>query len=339
MVADPLGQVLLVLDMATGTADTLGRVGQGPAEYRQPDGLFPLPADSVMLVDLGNGRLTILDPDLTFGGTTPISQGTPMSGAMTIRMPQAVDSRGRIYFQQMMGRMGPGGEMADSAAVLRWDRGSGEIDTVAMVKLEQVQVRRSGGANAQNVSMSPVPMSPRDGWAVGWDGGLALVRSVDYHVEWIEENGTTTSGPPVEYRPVRVRQADKEEWVDGMAANRLSVGVENINGQITTSFRRGGGRETRQQIESYEWPDVMPAFKANRIRVAPDGTLWVERYVSAGSAATFDVFDRAGRLLRQVILPAGRRIAGFGEGVLYAVYGDESDLQWLEKYRLQTAGR
>ncbi len=333
MVADALGQALVVLDMVAGTADTIGRVGQGPEEYRQPDAVHRLPGDSTLLVDLGNGRLTVLGPDFAFGATQPIAQGSPMTGNMTVRMPQAVDSKGRVYYQRMMGRMRPNGELMDSAAVLRWDRQTDAVDTVAMVALEEIQVRRSGGPDNQSVDMSPVPMSPRDGWAAGWDGRVALVRAGDYHVDWVDPNGSVMSGPAVDYDPVRVRQADKEAWVDGLASSGLSIRVENVNGQVTTAFGRGGGRSRQRQIDSYDWPDVMPAFRANRIRVSPDGMAWVERFVSAGDPVPFDIFDQSGRLVKRVVLPVGRRVAGFGDGkVLYAVYGDEYDLQRLEKY-------
>jgi hypothetical protein len=67
MVADGLGQVLVIADLASGAADTIGAEGQGPDEYREPDGLFVLPGDSTLLVDLGNGRLTAIAPDGSFG--------------------------------------------------------------------------------------------------------------------------------------------------------------------------------------------------------------------------------------------------------------------------------
>ena len=67
LIADGLGQVLVIVDLDAGTVDTVGRVGGGPREYRMPDRLFALPGDSILLVDLGNGRLTVLDPDLEFG--------------------------------------------------------------------------------------------------------------------------------------------------------------------------------------------------------------------------------------------------------------------------------
>jgi hypothetical protein len=119
MIADPLGQALVVADLEAGVADTIGRVGGGPREYKQPDGVFPLPGDSTLLVDLGNGRLTVIGPDLTFGATTPIAQGEPRPGAgpgggMMIVLPRATDSRGGVYFQPM-GGFRPGGGPPDSA--------------------------------------------------------------------------------------------------------------------------------------------------------------------------------------------------------------------------------
>lgn len=333
LLPDPLGQVLLALDLAAGTADTIGREGRGPEEYRQPDAVYPLPGDSTLLVDLGNGRLTSLGPDLSFGETAPIADGSPMSGNMVIRMPQAVDSEGRVYFQQMMGRMRPDGETADSAPVLRWDRSSGAIETIVNVKLEEVNVRRGGGPNNQQVDMSPVPMSPRDGWAAGFDGRVAVVRAGVYRVDWINADGTVVSGPVVDYEPVRIRNADKEAYLDEMASAGMQVQVMNENGRITTAFSRGGGRSSQRQLDSYDWPDVMPAFRANRVRVSPEGMVWVQRYTSFGEETAIDVFDKDGQLTKRVFLPVGRRLVGFGDGVLYAAYADDLDLQWLEMYQ------
>ncbi len=335
MIADALGQVLLVVDMAAGRADTIGRTGQGPEEYRQPDGLFLLPGDSTLLVDLGNGRLTVLGPDLSLGKTTPIAQGSPgPGGGMLIRIPRGVDSRGRVYFQAMgMGR--PGGGMPDSAAILRWDRSTGTVDTVGQVKLQDRTRSTRGGRNNQMVEIRPKPMTPQDGWAVAWDGRVALVRSIDYHVEWIHPDGRVVRGPANEYKAVRLRTAEKEAWIERSQSGALRIGVELVNGVATTSFSRGGGgRSNEPDLGSYEWPDVMPPFRASGVRVSPDGEMWVERYVAAGAAPTFDVFDGNGQLIKRVILPQSRRIVGFGKGAVYVTRVDEFDLLWLERYKL-----
>ena len=339
MIADPLGQALVVADLHAGRADTLGRVGQGPREYRQPDGLFALPGDSTLLVDLGNARLTVIAPDGSFGATAPLAQGDPgpgPGGGLMIVMPRTVDAKGRVYFQGTMGgRLGQ--SLPDSAPVLRWDRASGKIDTVATVKIEELKRSTSGGPGNQNVMVRPVPLSPQDAWTVGADGRIALVRSDGYYVEWIMSDGRSVRGERVAYRPVPVRTADKEEWAAGIA-NGVQVMMTVDNGRRSMSMQRGGGagRNIMPDLDSYEWPDVKPAFRSNGTSVSPDGALWVERYVSAGSPRTFDVFGQDGRLTARVVLPAGRRLVGFGKGVVYLAWNDEFDLQYLERHRRPT---
>ena len=130
LVADALGQVLVHLDLDAGTADTLGSVGEGPDEYRQPDAVWPLPGGRTLLVDLGNGRLTELSPELEFGNTRPYAVGDIGPGRdLVLAIPQTVDDAGRLYFRSF-GRMG-GGEMApDSAYILRLDLESEVVDSV-----------------------------------------------------------------------------------------------------------------------------------------------------------------------------------------------------------------
>ena len=338
MIADPLGQALVVADLRSGRADTLGKVGQGPREYRQPDGLFALPGDSTLLVDLGNARLTVLGPDGSFGATTPLTQGESgpgPGGGLMIVLPRAVDGKGRVYFQGMMGG-GPGQALPDSAPVMRWDRGTGRIDTVAMVKIQELKRSTSGATGNQNVMVRPVPLSPQDAWTVGWDGRLALVRSAGYYVEWVNADGRVVRGGPVTYRPVPVRTADKEEWVAGMG-NGVQVSVSIENGRRSMSMRRGGGAgRDAPDLDSFEWPEVKPAFTANGAAISPDGALWVERYMPAGSPRAFDVFAPDAKLVARVVLPAGRRLVGFGKGVVYLAWNDEFDLQYLERHRRPT---
>lgn len=338
MIADPLGQALVVVDLRSGRVDTLGKVGQGPREYRQPDGLFALPGDSTLLVDLGNARLTVLAPDGSFGATTPLTQGESgpgPGGGLMIVLPRAVDGKGRIYFQGMMGGR-PGQALPDSAPVMRWDRSTGKIDTVATIKLQELKRSTSGAPGNQNVVVRPVPLSPQDAWTAGWDGRLALVRSAGYYVEWVNIDGRVVRGNPVSYRPVPVRTADKEEWVAGLG-NGVQVMVSIDNGQRSMSMRRGGGAgRDAPELDSFEWPEVKPAFAATGAVVSPDGALWVERYGPAGAPRTFDVFASNGGLTARVILPPGRRLVGFGKGVMYLAWNDEFDLQYLERHRRPT---
>ncbi len=336
MVADPLGQVLVIVDLTTGVADTIGRVGQGPEEYRQPDGIFPLPGDSTLLVDLGNARLTALGPSFGFGPTMPIAQGDPgrpgLGGGMLFLLPRQVDARGRLYLQGTgLGR--PGGALPDSAPVMRFDRASQRIDTVAVVKIRELRRQSSGGANNRSVSIQQVPLSPADGWAVAPDGRIALVRANPYSVEWHHPDGRVVRGPQIAYDPVPIRRAEKEEWVN-RSSGGLRIGVNINNGQRQMSFSRGGPAARNRELDQYSWPDRKPAFNAEAVRVTPDGTLWVERSRPAGQHAVYDVFGPDGELRTQITLPAGRQVIGFGNGVVYTMVRDEFDLQYLERYTM-----
>lgn len=337
MFADPLGQALVVADLDAQRADTLGRVGQGPQEYRQPDAVWPLPGDSTLVVDLGNGRLTAVAPDGTFAETWSIAQGEP-GPSMVMALPRAVDGQGRIY---VLGRPMPtrGGALPDSGAVLRLERGGGAPDTVATIKLEERRLNQSGGGGQQRVSVNPVPLSPADGWTVGMDGRIGVVRSADYHFEWIAPGGRVTAGPPVDYDPVRIGQAEKEEWArdqrnaGGGLAIRMTV---EGGGAAQVSMSRGGADsgDDDPDLDQFDWPDVKPPFYDGLIPVDGRGRAWVRRHLDAGEPPMYDVFGSDARHVGSVVLPEGRRIVGFGDGVLYAVVLDEFDLNYLERYAI-----
>ncbi len=332
MIADPLGQALTLVDMESGTSDTLGAVGQGPGEYRQPDGVFPLTGDSTLFVDLGNSRLTVIGPNLSFGATMPIAQSMQGMGrlGLLIVMPQAVDGRGALYLQPF--GAGPGGAFPDSSAVVRYDRVTGTIDTVTLLKRPELKRTTSGSGDNQSVSIRQIPLSPQDDWAVAMDGRLAAVRSDDYHLEWIKPDGSVVVGERVDYRPVPIKRAEQEEWVEA-SANGLSVEISINDGQRQMSFSRGGGGgRSEPDIDNFDWPAVKPPFVAGGVWVTPEGDAWVERSVAAGEPRRFDVFGEDANLRAQIVLPAGRQVVGFGEGTVYLVLTDEFGLQYLERY-------
>ena len=331
LVADPLGQVVVRLDLDAGTADTIGAVGEGPDEYRQPDAVWPLPGGRTLLVDLGNGRLTELGPELRFGETRPYAMVNREQGTLLMVLPQAVDDRGRLYFPDI-GGMGGG---ADSVGILRIDLETGVVDSLAMVKMPDMTRRETGGANNQNVQVSAIPLSPADAWGVSRDGRVAVARSGDYHLDWIVEDGSVTSGPAVPYDPVAIGRAEREEWRDARSEVGGGFGIEqtNINGVITIRATRGGASDDDDQ-DGTTWPEVKPAFYSRPVPVDGRGRAWIRRHREAGEATVYDVFDGSGEVEMTVEVGEGRRVVSFGDGKLYAVRMDEYGLQVLERYAL-----
>lgn len=329
LVADPLGQVLLVVDLDAGVADTLGAVGEGPDEYQQPDAVWPLPDGRTLLVDLGNTRLTELSPELEFGETRPYMLGSPLQGNLVMAIPQAVDGEGRVYVRSMGGM---GSMRSDSAAVLRLDLESDAIDSVARVKIPGTTM--TGTAN--NQSISQIPLSPADAWGVAEDGRIVVARVADYHVEWIDPDGATTSGPPVEYERVSIGTAEKEAWRDSRSESGGGMSVSAFadgSGAIQFSVSRGGASDD-EDLDSYPWPDELPPFYGSRIPVDPRGRAWVRTLGPAAATPVYHLFDASGERVMVVELLPGRRVVSFGDGKAYLVRMDEYGLQYLERYAL-----
>jgi hypothetical protein len=330
LVSDGIDETVLRIDLRTGKVDTLWRSGSGPGEYKSPDLLFEVPGGT-MLVDLGNARLSFYDAALKYQESMPIARGEPGLG-MTMVMPQVVDAQGRIYTQAIM--RDPAGGRADSGAVLRFDRVKGTLDTVAKLKMGEVEISQSGGPNNRSMSMRPVPLSPEDEWGVGPDGRVAIARASNYALEWVGGGKPTVKGPANPFKPVPIRDADKKEYGQDMS-NGLSIMVQNDNGRMSVRMGRGGlrgrDRDEQEALQNFKWPDTKPAARA--VMVAPDGTAWVERHVAAGTPREYDLFGPDGKLRKQVVLPAGRRLVGFGKGVVYLRETTADELLYLERYR------
>lgn len=322
MVADPLGRVLTVIDLTTGTGETLGRTGAGPQEYAQPDAVYALNGDTTLLVDLGNARLTVVAPDGTFLRTIPMSQRTT-SGALVVTLPRGVDQAGRLYFRA---EVQPRGMSPDSTALLRFDPATRALDTLTQLKVPELgPPPLPGGGGLRGKAIEPV-----DDWAVGPDGRVAVVRAGNYSVAWISPGGRTLAGPPNDFDPVRVGRAEQEEWLEENTVSQLTMRSDETG---TVRMYRAETDMIPSTINAYQWPSSLPAARPGRAQVSPWGEVWVERFVSAGEGPLIDRFDENGRKLGELRLPPGRRVGGFGHGAVFLVSTDEFGLQWIERYR------
>lgn len=341
LVADPLGQALVLVDMDEGTADTLGGVGPGPDEYMQPDAVYALPEGRTLLVDLGNSRLTELSADLEFEDSRSFVIGDVTSGgSLALAIPSAVDRHGRLYFR------GTGDMMSgvDSAYLLRVDRAVESVDSMARVKTPETIVASSdGGAGEQSTSVRQAPLSPADAWGVAADGRVAIARAGDrdplrkrhrYHVDWIMLDGSVIQGSPQAYEPLPVSREAKEEWVAARAASGLRVSVEAGGGDVAIRVSRGGGGSSGDDLDAHPWPDVLPPFYGVAIRVDSAGRAWVRVHTDGASASAYDLFGPSAEHEARVELGRGRQVVGFSAAKIYAVRTDDLGRQFLERYRM-----
>jgi len=334
LIADGLEKHVSYISFDSGTLQKIGREGEGPGEYSQPNGLFPLPNDGTLLTDIGNMRLTEIDR----GGT--LTESWPMmrpdaSGATLFIRPGGTDAKGGVYFSNAgLVMRGPGASSApsDSTPLLRFDPADQSIDTAAMLFQDltpsrggNTAMRVAGGGSFRVAGGFPRPFSPRDGWAVTDDGRVAVVRSVGYRVDWFGPKHTSTNGPAITYDPVRITSAEKNAWADRMSQAAMAI---RVGGNASQTMRM-----ERPNPDEVEFPEFMPPFDAEDVFVTPDGNVWVRRYQpNNDQRPLFDVFDARGQRVKQIRFPAGREVVGFGNKVVYVVAIDEDDLQWLERY-------
>ena len=317
LVTDWIEERLGAVDFDGGTARDIGRVGGGPREFRLPAGLVALPGDSTLLVDVGNGRLAVVGPDLAIHRTM---SGRPEEVRFGLT-PRYADVEGRLYFTTSPWGRGPAAGPSDSVDIARWDSERHMVVSIATVN--GVTRRRD-----QSPSMKPrfpnVPFAPQDAWAVTPEGDVFVVRSGDYHIERVTRDGKLEVGPPIEYPVLPVTHEDKFAYV---LWNTLSSPIGGRGeGMTHQPAEWSEPAYIEEMIANNEFAEVKPPFVPGGAWTTPEGELWVERSMPFGEPTTYDVFDRHATRVRQVALPEGRRLLGFGRGVLYAVVEDGDGL-------------
>jgi len=326
LAADPTSQVLLRLDLEAGTADTLGREGAGPQEYDGPDCVFPLPGDSTLLVDQGNGRLIVIDPQGTFVSWTPMASSNE-EGRLRIVRPRFVDAGGNIYATAPYWQ----DRVPDTSAIHRVDRTKWDETPVAWIWHPERVWRPK---DDKQVILAAV-----DGWAVGDDGRLVVVRANGYSVDWYLPDGRVIRGPPNDVDSYPLRRADMEAAAETVNANTIRTVTTGSATEITSmSSTRGLPASERRGIDDFDWPSTLPTFGRGTI-VSPQGEAWVARMMPAGELARYDVFDESGNRVGFIELPPGSKIIGFGTAsqastVAYVTHTDDVGSVWLERYKV-----
>jgi hypothetical protein len=308
LVSDQTENAVWRVDLAGGVRERVGREGAGPGEYQSPTGVMAFRGDSAVVSDLGNGRLAVLGPGLEMGRTIPMfAVGGTIAGA--------TDTLGGFYVDRVTEvRVARVRDPAagDRATLLRFAPGDGPVSSTEGETITHLTV--AGPPN-------PQIWYPWDGWAVGRDGRVLVVRNQDeYRVDWHFRDGRSVRGPVVADERVEVSGEDRRIWSE-----------QHPGGAAGGSVSFGGQPARRPQPG--EFPDRFPFANSRDVWVDREGRGWVGRYEhQSEKRPLFDVFDDAGRRVARVRLPEGRQVVGFGRGALYAVRVDEVDLQWLERY-------
>ena len=307
----------------------IGREGEGPGEYKQPDsGLAILPDGRVAVRDPGNGRILVYSPDGEYLDYFRIA------GSFSTGQPLVPDTAGNLttYIIKNLG-----------APVLEWERGlaryhpDGTVDTLTSPELG-FETPVISGRHENNSSSNYVPFMPKQETAYSRFGYYIVGISDDYSFDLLRPEGVLRMGRT--YEPVPVDPADAE--------------IERE--RLTRNFRR--------QFPGWKWngppiPGSKPAYHG--LFPAEDGRIWVhvpaqsERYMDADEQRAeeerldlpvnpfrepvrFDVFEVSGEYLGRVSTPEGFALYPrpvFRGDTVWGVVRDEFDVQRLHRFRLE----
>jgi hypothetical protein len=311
---------------------TFGRWGEGPGEYKSPDGGLNVLSDGrVLLRDPGNARIQVYSPEGEPLETWRIRGNYNTSNRMV------VDREDRTYTQLLLDptadirdwqtglmRILPDGTVSDTLAAPRagWDPPRIEA-----------RVRRGEGFS---VTRNPVPFAPDEHWALSPLGYFIHGVSTEYAFT-LHRIGVPPLRVERVYEPVTVAAGERAE--------REAFATRNMRGMDPN------WRWTGPSI-----PSVKPPYAA--LFAGEDGTVWVQVHQpgvkgedpffdpSVPNAipnewrepVLFDVFDQEGRYLGAVRGPNGLRLRPqpiFTREWVLATVRDELDVQSVVRFRVE----
>jgi hypothetical protein len=327
--------------------------------------------------------MSVIDPSGKIARviSVPRSQDAMFLTGMTGGIP-GFDAEGRLIYRGMLrpvfnfstsgGGMPVPPPQPDSAPLIRIDLGTRKVDTVAYLKIPNMKMTVSGTPETGIRMMSEInPMPIVDDYAVTSDGAIALLRGRDYHVDWLQPDGTLSPAPKIPFEWQRLTDEGKVAVIDSakaaMEAARTS-GAMNVNaerqaGMVAGMAMGAGGGATRTVImggppgaggdvgrgggpggmpgmtptfiSPSELPDYRPAFAGGAARPDAEGNVWVRTSKFINGGPVYDVINRKGDVTDRVVIPAGRNIVGFGkDGSVYLV-SREGTTAKLERARVR----
>lgn len=315
LVVDEGDNRLLVIDFRAGSARQLGRQGGGVGEYGLLRRMFALGADTTLVPDGGNGRWLLLTRDsivAMLAGDVPVVRAIGPQ-------PVGADSRGAVL--TLMRRIVDNRPLLDSLMVLRAWRNRGGLDTVGLVLVRPPSIPGGGRIIDPTKPVAIVfnPLAASEQVVAFPDGWVATARLAPYRVEWLAPDGQRTVGARLPFDAVKV---DERERVEALARES----------RIT-------GRPPRDVNAVGEWPSIVPAFLERSILPASDGTVWIRRAITRGALhVAYDVVDRRGALIRQVVIDERERIVGFGRGTVYSISVNADGIEQLRRHALPGGG-
>jgi len=302
-----------------------GRSGEGPGEFRAIGHVVLTAADTLILHDVRNRRLTWVTPDETIGRGQPAS-ALP-SGVMTVLGQQ------------------PDGRVALAISAPTWDPhrpgvtytrntlsvvvlGEARVDTVVRLPGNETSIWASfDGGRPTRMQQFGLPFG-HSVLAAALGSDIVLALSETQQLEFIDAGSSRRRivrrlDLPVtllteQHRARRVQQTIDEARARGQA--NYSAAVDGIN----------------QQLDALPEGHTMPVF--DRILVDAEGRLWLRDYVPPWGGEpmqTWTVYRPDGHIESRISVPSSIMVMHTGRGYVTGVARDSLDVEYVVVHAIE----
>ncbi|MEO7998585.1 MAG: hypothetical protein ABI852_14145 [Gemmatimonadaceae bacterium] len=324
LITDDKDSRLFAADFQSGKTRMLGRMGDGPGEFRAVGRLWDVGNDSTLMSVPYRGRILLLHHDSIVATITGNQEIILALGGSIVR---GADARGNLL--NISVGSGPAKEaiMADSFTIVRTNRKTVRKDAVTKVANTDKDLMQSarpaakpGTAEASKKTYH-ISIRAREQITMFPDGTIAVLRGNPYRVDWCYAPATAcVNGATQAFDSRRWTDDDKKAYLSVQSGSGSWPPTENID-------------------ETTGWPDQLPPFATpggpddSNFWATAAGNVVVERVSNSGmTLRTYDVINRQSKRVASVSVPRGHRILGFGKGTVYVVHVDSDGIERLQRH-------
>lgn len=321
-VVDQQAQHIKVFSPDGTFEQTIGQPGSGPGEFGP--GVGPIlvgRGDTLIVPDLGNQRVNVLNAD----GSDPadfrmsFEQGIPARWDMT-------ESGDLVY--QLRSLNLPNTEQRDTLDLIVKATYAGEVTDTLMTP------KRGDSFTFEDGQPKRMIFAPEPSWSLVGRDGLCFAVNDRFRISMYDDAGTLQRIVSIPVERQEVTQADIDFFIETVERIAAEQGAPP------------------QQIEfllsTFNFAEHFPAFL--QMMPGPGGSLWVQRIqqptlLSAEEretwnpqldmgASEWDVLDADGRYLGVIDMPHRFQPVTLVDDLVYGVWRDEMDVQYVRVMRV-----
>jgi hypothetical protein len=251
LLLDPSMKVIrIVADTTSKTQHAYGTVDGGLVPYHGDSTLFVDPASySMLVIDAAGDVVRVIaaprpaEVSALLGPPRGGNAGFDANGDLVYRNNASFSFRGLRGRDQTDQTAAPPPQAPDTTPIVRFNLATRKEDTAAFVHVATTKLKWIKIDGNERIAPVINPIQVVDDWAIRPDGVIAIVRK-NYHVDFVDNNGSKSSGPLIPFPWERLNDSAKVAIIDSVKALRSAAFAPRAD---SASRRDTAGRDTAQR--------------------------------------------------------------------------------------------